>query len=94
MAAPSLKVDIPIPAGNDSRAFTAALKVCLAAAAFGVPLQYSTGKARNLVYVSGIALIFTNFDFQLPVSRMLHWNPLETTNLLLNPIRSYAILRT
>jgi methionyl-tRNA synthetase len=42
-AAPSLKVDIPVPAEKNSKAFTAALKVCLAAAAFDVPLQYSTG---------------------------------------------------
>jgi methionyl-tRNA synthetase len=42
-AAPSLKVDIPVPAEKNSKAFTTALKVCLAAAAFDVPLQYSTG---------------------------------------------------
>ncbi|KAF8545415.1 tRNA synthetases class I (M)-domain-containing protein [Trichophaea hybrida] len=49
MAAPSLKVDIPVPAGNDSRAFTSALKVCLAAAAFGVSLQYSAAPGQSNV---------------------------------------------
>ena len=52
MAPPSLKIDIPAPAAKNSKAFTAALKVCLAAAAFDVALDYSTGKA-SLVNSSG-----------------------------------------
>lgn len=49
MASLSLKADIPVPAEKDTQAFASALKVCLAAAAFEVPLEYSTGRATELV---------------------------------------------
>ncbi|KAI5797246.1 tRNA synthetases class I (M)-domain-containing protein [Pyronema domesticum] len=47
--ATSLKLDIPVPAEKGTVAFTAALKVCLAAAAFEVQLQYSTAPGESIV---------------------------------------------
>ncbi|CAZ84391.1 unnamed protein product [Tuber melanosporum] len=50
----SLKVNIPIPAPSGSTAFIQALKVCLAASAYGVPVQF--------VKVSGQ----TNISLEVP----------------------------
>lgn len=49
MATPTLKVNIPVPAPGGSSAFTQALKVCIAAAAYGVPVQYSKGLLTDIL---------------------------------------------
>lgn len=46
MATPALKLDIPPPAINSSAQFTSALKVCLAAVAFDVSVQFSTAPGQ------------------------------------------------
>ncbi|KAH0614510.1 uncharacterized protein H6S33_000146 [Morchella sextelata] len=51
MATPTLKVNIPVPAPGGSASFVQALKVCIAAAAYGVPVQYSKAAGQTSVSV-------------------------------------------
>ncbi|KAI5852510.1 tRNA synthetases class I (M)-domain-containing protein [Morchella snyderi] len=51
MATPTLKVNIPVPAPEGSASFVQALKVCIAAAAYGVPVQYSKAAGQTSVSV-------------------------------------------
>ena len=48
----TLKVNVPIPAPAGSAAFIQTLKVSLAAAAYGVPTQFTRGLYNSTLVVS------------------------------------------